>query len=99
MERIQSPAGRGVATAAAVVALALGGAWWAGCGGDDNDASEAAQDAVDKATNQAQKQAEEATDKVQNQVDKATDKAQNQVDKATDKAQKQLDKAQEQAGY
>jgi gas vesicle protein len=64
-----------VAVAVAAV-LALGGAAWSGCGGDDTE--DEAQEQIDD----VQEQVEESTDELGDEAQEKVDKAQEKVDKA-----------------
>jgi gas vesicle protein len=60
--------------------LALTGAAWSGCGGDD--AEDEAQEQVDE----VQDQVDESTDELNDEAQKQIDKAQEEIDKAQEEA-------------
>jgi gas vesicle protein len=64
-----------VAVAVAAV-LALGGAAWSGCGGDD------AEDEAQEQINEVQEQVDESTDELNEEAQEEIDKAQEEIDKA-----------------
>lgn len=68
-----------VAVAVAAV-LALGGAAWSGCGGDD------AEDEAQQQVDEVQEQVEEQTDELNQEAQEQIDEAQEEIDKAQEEA-------------
>jgi peptidoglycan hydrolase CwlO-like protein len=71
---------RRIVAVAVAALLALTGAAWSGCGG--NDAEDEAQEQVDEVQEQVEKQSEELNEEAQEQIDKA----QKKIDEAQEEA-------------
>ena len=93
---------RRVGAIAATLALAAGGVAWSGCGDDEQDARDAANQAIDDAQEQADQavddvnealdnsDAEEAAKDAQDAANEALEDAQNQAEDAQDKINDEL---------
>jgi hypothetical protein len=81
----------------AAIAIAAGGAVWAGCGDDTsnqvNKALDKSQDAANKGFEQAQKAADQAQKTLPEDAQKKIDKAQKEANQAIDKAKSKTDAA------
>lgn len=88
---------RSLAAALAVIALALGGVVWSGCGGGD-EATDTVRDQAEKQVEEGTKKAEEAIEDGVDETKKGLEEAREEIEQGADgKTKKKLEEAREDA--
>jgi uncharacterized protein HemX len=97
MSRSNGTVHRRAGAIAAALALAIGGVAWSGCGDDEDEAVDAANQAIEDAQQQAEETQGEVNEALENSdVEEATQDAEDAANQALEDAQQQAEDAQNQ---
>lgn len=91
----------GLKAALAVLAIAIGGVAWAGCGDDDGDDSSVtggeAQEQVEQGIEEGQEGVEEGAERAKEGLEEGRAEAEKGIEKGKEEAEKGIEKAEEEA--
>jgi hypothetical protein len=85
--------------AATALALAAGGAFWAGCGGDEENGVTDAVERLQREGEELREQADEATKDLEGDADKRVEEARKEAEELREKVEKEASEALEGSGY